>query len=612
MCGICGIVAFDAGLRVEPEILTAMTDSLRHRGPDDAGSFIAPDRRVALGHRRLSIIDLSPAGHQPMSNEDGSVWIAYNGEVYNHQALRQELEAKGHRFRSATDTEAIVHLYEEEGERCVERLEGMFALAIWDERRRSLLLARDRIGVKPLYYAQLPGGVVFGSEVKAILEHPAVARELDERAFSDYLTFSFVPAPRTLFERVFKLSPAERMTVSLDGSVRRERWWTPFSASAFAAVEAAGDDELVTELRDLLRESISQRMMSDVPFGVFLSGGLDSSTNVALMAELIDRPVRTFSVAPRGYARYDERDAARIVAGRFATEHHEVLVDDAELEEFLPLLADHQDDPAADWTAVPQHFVSRLAKDTGTIVIQCGEGADELLHGYDGYAAHRRFAAPFQRLPGAIRAPAGRLAALATRRVGHGIRHGEALSDAGSSRIPYWGGEICFRGAVKRQIAPAAAQIDPYRDIEHHWDEAAHALHGTDIFQKMTYLELQQRLPELLLTRLDKLTMANSVEGRDPFLDHRLVEFALALPPAAEVPRWGGEVGSAAGNARHPARRDHRPAQAGLRHADGGMATGFVRGPRSGNRQSLDPARAGSARVLGGRPTVRRPPRRPG
>jgi asparagine synthase (glutamine-hydrolysing) len=531
VCGICGIFAWNGGVRCDEKTVVRMRDTLVHRGPDDEGSFVSGDGRVAFGHRRLSIIDLSPAGHQPMANEDGTVWIAYNGEVYNHDALRRELEQKGHVFRSRTDTEAILHLYEELGKRCVERLEGMFALAIWDGRRQELFLARDRVGVKPLYFARLNGGFLFASEVKAILEHPAMPRDLDEQALSDYLTFSFVPPPRTLFDGVFKLGPAERVLIRANGSIEHDRWWTSLSPELVAATRETSDDQLVVQLRDILRDSIRKRMMSDVPFGVFLSGGLDSSTNVALMAEMNEGPVRTFSIAPRDHARYDEREAARLVARRFGTEHHEVLIAESDLEHFLPELAYHQDEPAADWTAVPQHFVSKLARDTGTIVIQCGEGSDEILHGYDGYTAHRRFSVPFQQLPSPLRQALGVGVARVTRGLGRGIRHGEALYDAGHTNIPYWGGEICFRGEIKRRVLLRPPIDDSYAEVERRWAAASADLPSADLFQKMTYLELQQRLPELLLMRLDKLTMANSVEGREPFLDHHLVEFALALPP---------------------------------------------------------------------------------
>ena len=531
MCGIAGILAFSDAFPLDEATVRRMTDTLRHRGPDDAGTLVRRDERVALGHRRLSIIDLSAAGHQPMGNEDGTIWITYNGEVYNHAELRARLEARGHRYRSRTDTETIVHLYEEHGPACLERLHGMFALAIWDARRRTLLLARDRLGVKPLYYARLPHGFVFGSEAKAILEHSAVPRDLDEDAFADYLTFGFTPPPATMFRGIGKLAPGESMTVTADGEVERRFWWDAMpSAEASATVAEMSDDEMVAEVRRLLRDSVASRMMSDVPFGVFLSGGLDSSTNVALMAELSDVPVRTYSTAPRGYSRYDELDYARLVSRRFATDHHEVLVDEEAMRAFIPELVFHHDEPLADWTAIPQHFVSRLARDTGTVVVQVGEGADELFHGYKGYVDHRRVVVPFQRLPGALRRSVGTLAVRATTRLGRAVGHGEALYDAGHSAIPYWGGGLCFRGPLKRRLM-RRDHADALRIPERIWDEAGRRRQDVDLFQRMTYLELRQRLPELLLMRMDRIAMASSVEGREPFLDHRLVEFVMALPP---------------------------------------------------------------------------------
>jgi asparagine synthase (glutamine-hydrolysing) len=532
MCGITGILAFNDAFQVDEATVTRMSDALHHRGPDAGGALVRHEERVALGHRRLSIIDLSAAGRQPMASEDESVWISYNGEVYNHAELRAELEARGHRYRSNTDTESIVHLYEDLGVDCLERLEGMFAFAIWDARERRLLLARDRLGVKPLFYAKLADGFVFGSEIKAILEHPAVTRDLDEEAFAEYLTFGFAPPPRTMFRGIGKLAAGERMTVSATGEMHLDTWWDPMpSEAASRAMAELTEDEMVAEVRRLLRESVRRRMMSDVPFGVFLSGGLDSSTNVALMAELIDRPVRTFSTAPRGHSRYDELDYARLVADRFATDHHEVLVDEAGMRDFIPDLIFHQDEPLSDWTAIPQHFVSRLARDTGTIVVQVGEGADELFHGYKGYVDHRRVVVPFQRwVPHAIQGPVGRLAVQATRRAGRGIRHGEALYDAGHSRIPYWGGALGFRGPLKERLL-LRDHADALRTVERIWDESARRRADADLFQRMTYLELRQRLPELLLARMDRIAMACSVEGREPFLDHHLVEFVMALPP---------------------------------------------------------------------------------
>src|SRR3954468_8524413 len=423
MCGICGILATSDAFACDEETVARVCDVIAHPGPDDAGSWSRPDQGIALGHRRLSIVDLSPAGHNPMPNEDGSVWITFNGEIYNHLELRSELERKGHVYRSHTDTETILHLYEEEGPRCVERMNGMFAFAIWDRRRGELFLARDRLGVKPLLYAQVPGGFLFASEAKGILAHPSFRAELDEEAFHHYLTFAFAPPPLTMFKNMRKLAPAERMVVAADGSTRSDIYWDPLSSELAAEVRSMSEKEITDRLRDLLRDSIRQRMMADVPYGVFLSGGVDSSTNVALMAELTDEPVRTYSTAPRGHEKYDELQYANVIAKQFKTDHHEVIVDEADLFGFLPELMHFQDEPTSDWTSVPQHFVTKLARDDGTIVVQVGEGADEIFHGYRGYHTHRKVVVPFQRLPRSVRRPIGRAALGATQRSGRGVRH---------------------------------------------------------------------------------------------------------------------------------------------------------------------------------------------
>src|SRR5262245_52047642 len=362
-----------------------MRETLIHRGPDDAGIYLSPDRRVGLAHRRLSIIDLSPAGRQPMSNEDGTVWITFNGEIYNHLPLRKELEAKGHLYQSRTDTETILHLYEEEGAECVRRIEGDFAFAIWDSRRRELLLARDRLGVKPLYFAVLPGAFLFGSEIKAILAHPRMTRRVDRAALYHYLTFVAAPAPRTLFQGVHKLPPATRLTVEAEGQIRTETYWDPLAVPADPVAVEGDAEACAARIRDLLGSAIEARMMSDVPFGVFLSGGLDSSANVALMSRLMDRPVRTFSVGFKDHPSYNEFEYARQVARLFKTEHHEVEIGWSDLLEAMPGVVFHQDEPIADWVCVPLHFVSALARSTGTTVIQVGEGSDEQFFGYEGY-----------------------------------------------------------------------------------------------------------------------------------------------------------------------------------------------------------------------------------
>ena len=377
-----------------------------------------------------------------MGNEDGSVWITFNGEIYNHGQLRTELEAKGHSYRSHTDTETIVHLYEEEGPRCVERLQGMFAIAIWDGRRNELFLARDRLGVKPLYYAQRPGGFLFGSEIKTLLEHPAITPDLDEEAFYHYLTFVCTPAPLTMFAAIRKLAPAQRMTVRADGTTMSETYWTPMSPRVAEDIRELHDRELEERMLELLRESIRKRMMADVPFGVFLSGGVDSSTNVALMSELTSDPVRTFSVAFYEHEQYNELEYAREVAGRYGTDHHEVMIGEADLAAFLPRMIFHQDEPIADWVCVPLHYVSQLARDTGTIVVQVGEGSDELFHGYDGYidAARfqRRFWEPLQHVPEPLRRSTGSAVTALARHIGRGEVHALQVAEAAAGRLPFW------------------------------------------------------------------------------------------------------------------------------------------------------------------------------
>jgi asparagine synthase (glutamine-hydrolysing) len=543
VCGICGILATSPGFDADRDTVVAMRDTMVHRGPDDAGADVwaTPECRVALAQRRLSIVDLSPAGHNPMPNEDGTVWITYNGEIYNHNALRAELEAKGHHYRSRCDTETIVHLYEEEGPRCVERLQGMFAFAIWDIRRRELFLARDRLGIKPLYYARPPGGFLFASEIKALLAHQAITPELDEDAFFQYLTFICTPAPMTMFAGISKLAPGERMVVRADGSVESELFWSPMSERAAAEVAELSEQELEARLLELLRRSIEKRMMADVPFGVFLSGGVDSSTNVALMSELMDDPVRTFSVGFKDHEKYNEFQYAREISTRFKTDHHEVMLGPEDLESFIPELVFHQDEPLADWVCVPLHYVSKLARDNGTIVVQVGEGSDELFHGYDGYLAAARFRRrvwePLQRVPAPVRRGAGRAATALARRVGRGEPQAAALGEAGEGRLPFWGGAICFQGELKRRVIAQNGHLPPdsYEVVRNVWEAAERDRPGADLLQRMTYLELKIRLAELLLMRVDKMTMATSVEARVPFLDHELVEFAMALPPEMKV-----------------------------------------------------------------------------
>jgi asparagine synthase (glutamine-hydrolysing) len=545
VCGLTGIFEFGSGAgRLDERVIVSMRDTMTHRGPDDAGVWLSPDRRVGLGHRRLSIVDLSEAGRQPMCNEDGTVWIAYNGEIYNHAALRPALEAKGHVYRSRTDTETLVHLYEEEGPDFLNRLEGMFALAIWDARERRLILARDRLGVKPLYYATLPGAILFGSEIKALLAHPRVSRRVDRAALYHYLTFVASPAPRTLFQGIRKLAPATRLIVDDRGRVQSDTWWDPFAAAPAAGERPDDADFCAARIRELLEKAIAKRMMADVPFGVFLSGGLDSSANVALMARLMDRPVRTFSVGFRDQPAYNEFRQAREVAALFRTDHHEVEIDARDLLDAVPGMVFHQDEPIADWVCVPLHYVSRLARRSGTIVIQVGEGSDEIFFGYPGYLRAFRDEARWYRVLRGLPGPARRAAHAAARGLARLLRRGgdrlELLRRAAAGEVPFWGGIVAWTEAEKRRLlsAPANEQIDGLNshDIVLDLDRRARTLRpGADLGQRMIYLELKNRLAELLLMRVDKITMASSVEARVPFLDHHLVEFALRIPTALKV-----------------------------------------------------------------------------
>ena len=364
MCGICGIYEYGVSQpTVSDSLVVRMRDTMFHRGPDDAGVYLSADRRVGLGNRRLSIVDLSPAGRNPMPNEDGRVWITFNGEIYNHESLRPGLEARGHRYRSRTDTETVIHLYEERGLDFVDELEGDFAIALWDEAARRIVLARDRVGVKPLYYTLTGGRLIFASEIKAILEHPAVSRDVDEEALYHYLTFLTTPAPQTLFAGIQKLPAGCMLICDARGDVKITRYWDAVPTGLDPSI-ATDERAIAEELRLLLKESIAERMMSDVPFGVFLSGGVDSTANVALMSELMNQPVRTFTVGFRDNPHHNEIEEARFVAREYGADHHEVLISQQELLDFLPELIFHQDEPIADPVCVPLYYVSKLARET--------------------------------------------------------------------------------------------------------------------------------------------------------------------------------------------------------------------------------------------------------
>ncbi len=543
MCGICGVWEYGAAAgRVDLALLERMRDRMMHRGPDDAGTLLFDESRGGFGHRRLSIVDLSEAGHQPMHGCTEKVWTTFNGEIYNHRALREGLEKRGHHYRSQTDTETILHLYEEKGLDFVHELEGDFGIALWDEARELLVLVRDRIGVKPLYFYHKDGRVIFASEIKAILEHPAVTPEVDEEALYHYLSFVTTPAPSTLFRDIRKIPAGHMVTINRAGDLKMEQYWD--ALPALEIDETRSEEEHREEILRLLRASIEKRMMADVPFGVFLSGGVDSSANVALMAEKMSRPVETFTVGFRDHEELNELDSAQRVANLFQTNHHEVIIGEQEMQQFLPDLVFHQDEPIADPVCVPLYYVSKLARDSGCIVVQVGEGSDEIFSGYTKYVKHLRLYERFwqhaEKIPLAARRAASAIARPALRATGRMQTAIELIRRLGADEPLFWGGAVIYDESSKPRILSERMRkqnsarssleaITPY--LEKLERERPHS----DFLSRLIYLELKLRLPELLLMRVDKITMATSVEARVPFLDHHLVEYAMGIPRALKV-----------------------------------------------------------------------------
>ena len=522
MCGIVGVVLAPP-TAPDAAALRRMAAWLRHRGPDDEGYHVAP--HIGLGLQRLSIIDVA-GGHQPLANEDGTVWAVGNGEIYNHGALRAALAARGHRFRTGSDIEVVVHAYEEYGEACVDHLWGMFALAVWDARRRRLLLARDRAGEKPLLYAPIPGGLVFASEFAALLAHPALGRAVEPRAIYHYLHFGYVPAPLTAFAGVYKLPPAH-VLVWEAGATRQRRYWQ----AAYAPKVTWAEPEAAERLRALLRDAVRLRLMSEVPLGALLSGGVDSSTVVALMAEVSDRPVPTFSIG-FGHRDYDELAYARLVARRFGTAHHELVVEPTAVE-VLPALVRHYGEPFADSSAVPTWYVARLTRQHVTVALT-GDGGDEAFAGYDRHRA-ALLAARLARLPAPARALAGRAGRLLPPWGGRwspwrrARRWLEALPLAPADRYLRWVG-LCGEETRAALLAPAFVRQVAAERPAALLDAACALAADGELLDAPLAADRELYLPNDLLVKVDIATMAHSLEARAPFLDHRVLEFAARLP----------------------------------------------------------------------------------
>jgi len=523
MCGIVGIVRSD-GLDVDRALLTRMADAVRHRGPDDDGFYL--NGPVGLGMRRLSIIDLA-GGAQPIHNQDRSAWIVFNGEIYNYRQLRDQLEKLGHTFYTNSDTEAIIHAYDQYGADCPEHLRGMFAFAIWDERTQELFLARDRVGKKPVLYAQVNGQLVFGSEFSALLQHPDIGKDIDFEALNHYLSFMCVPAPLTAYREIRKLEPGHSLRYR-KGEIRIERYWQPdFSRKVDISEQEAGEEAI-----KILRDAVKVRLMSEVPLGAFLSGGIDSSAVVALMSEESSAPVKTFSIGFEEQE-FSELQHARRVAAHVGADHHEFIVRPDALE-VLPILVEHYGEPYADSSAVPTYYVARETRKHVTVALN-GDGGDESFAGYERYAA-MRLAEKYHRIPAVLRDTVLRQAielmpSSETKRgrVRDVKRFVEAASLPKVERYLRWLSvfdsqakqDLCtdnFR--QKTQAHSPAGIIDP-------WFARAN---GSGIVDAALLTDIMTYLPNDLLVKVDIATMANSLEARSPFLDHHVIEFAASLP----------------------------------------------------------------------------------
>ena len=521
MCGIAGVADF--GGAVEQELVARMCDAIVHRGPDSRGVHVEP--HVGLGIQRLAIIDVS-GGDQPIFNEDGSVAVVMNGEIYNYRLLREELERAGHRFATASDTEVLVHLYEEHGSRLVDRLRGMFAFAVWDRRRQRLLLARDRVGKKPLYWARHGDRLWFGSELRSLLQDPALPRRVDPHAIEAYLALQYVPDPMCVFEGIHKLAPGRTLEADADG-VRIERYWK----LDYSHKSDVGEEEAAERIRELIDEATRIRLMSEVPLGAFLSGGIDSSAVVASMARQSAEPVKTFSIG-FGDPAFDETRYARMVAELYGTDHREFRVEPDAIS-IMPAMARHYGEPFADPAAIPSFYLSELTSRHVTVALN-GDGGDESFAGYTRYG-RSNVLDRMQRIPPAVRRAGARLARLVpegpTERSPRTRLRRHAAALASEPWDSYAMAIVAFDRERREQLlAPEfAASLDGFR-AEHvlmrPWLDAT----ATNVVERAMEVDLETYLPGDLLPKVDIATMAYSLEGRSPFLDHELMEFAATLP----------------------------------------------------------------------------------
>lgn len=537
MCGIAGIFSLNGTLPSGKTVIKKMTDSLAHRGPDDEGFY--QDSRVALGFRRLSIIDLK-TGNQPIHNEDSSVWTVLNGEIYNYRELRTELEGKGHKFYTHADTEVLVHLYEEYGEGLVGRLRGMFAFCIWDTRANKFCVFRDRLGIKPLFYAEAGGCLLFASEIKALLASGLVTREMDTEALNYYLGLQYVPAPLSIYKNIRKLKPGHMLSlVPKQREVRQVEYWDLDNT----VVSPLSFEDCKARYRELLVESVKLHLMSDVPLGAFLSGGVDSSAVVATMAELCAEPVNTFTICSRNRA-YDEGEYARIVSSRFGTVHRTFTVDPSDFLALIPGMFEQYDEPFADSSALPTYIVSRLARKHVTVALS-GDGGDETCAGYSRYSHEIRFGKIERALklraivPGFFKNVFRNGISSTHGTADKGLKYLLNLLSTPAERHLFF--MSYFRNTKSRLYGEHFRNLAPDGDLRL-FNSYMDKVPGGDILRKLLYLDQKTYLPDDILYKVDIASMANSLEVRVPLLDHKLVEFISEIPSEFKLRGGVGKV----------------------------------------------------------------------
>jgi asparagine synthase (glutamine-hydrolysing) len=541
MCGIVGALAFkNSSFEIKRDYIERMRDTMIHRGPDGCGTWISDDGAVGFGHRRLSIIDLSEAASQPMSNADRSVRLTFNGEIYNHAEIRSELIKDGfNQWKTDhSDTEVILHAYEKWGIDALHKFRGMFAFGLWDNRKNELYLVRDRIGIKPLYYSIHHGRLTFASEIKALLEDPEQPRAVSEEALYHYLSFLTTPGPQTLFDGINKLAPGTWLRVTADGTVKEHKYWDVWDHTQ--PLTDVSEDEISERVLEELRTAVQLRKVSDVPVGVFLSGGIDSSTNAALFSEGESRPISTFSIGYQGeYASYqNEIHYARRMAKEVGAEFHDRLLTLDDLIDFLPEMIHLQDEPIADPVCVPVYYVSKLARDNGVTVCQVGEGADELFWGYPNWKLMLELQ---YKNAWPVPSPLKKFGLAGLRLLGREKTLYYEWLRRGANDLPvFWGGAEAFTEAQKRDVL--SPRLKKHFQNFSSW-EALKPIHDRfrqkaweqKPLQWMSYVDLNLRLPELLLMRVDKMSMGVSLEGRVPFLDHKFVELAMSIPESVKT-----------------------------------------------------------------------------